>query len=192
VRTPDGATFEPNHGAPPAGGKSSDAMTDPSRKSLPAGLNLWSGSESETDAFGRQIAAALEPGLVVGLIGDLGAGKTRLVRAIATALGADPDAVNSPTFVLLQRYEARLPVFHFDTYRLRNAHEFADLGPEEFFDAGGVCFVEWADRVSEMLPDDHLRIEIAATGPTARLIRLEATGPKSRAVLGRLQGQTKP
>jgi len=143
-------------------------------------------SEHETDEFGRRLAAAVEPDLVVGLVGDLGAGKTRLVRAVATVLGADPAGVNSPTFVLIQRYEARLPVFHFDTYRLRDADEFADLGPEEYFSAGGVCFVEWANRVEETLPLDHLRIEITPTGETSRLLRLSATGPVSRRVLDRL------
>jgi tRNA threonylcarbamoyladenosine biosynthesis protein TsaE len=139
-------------------------------------------SEAETDDLGRRIAAAVEPGLVVALVGELGAGKTRLVRAVATALGADPDHVNSPTFVLIQRYDARIPVFHFDTYRLRDADEFADLGPEEFFTAGGVCFVEWADRVAELIPDDHLRIDIETIGPTERVFRLAAHGPRSARV----------
>lgn len=143
-------------------------------------------SEAETDEFGRRLAAAVEPGLVVALVGDLGAGKTRLVRAVATALGADPAEVNSPTFVLIQRYDARLPVFHFDTYRLRDADEFADLGPEEYFTAGGVCFVEWANRVEETLPLDHLRVDITPTGETNRSFRLAATGPLSRRVLDRL------
>ena len=142
-------------------------------------------AESETDELGGKLARALEPGLVVALVGDLGAGKTRLVRAVATALGADDNEVNSPTFVLVQSYTARLPVFHFDTYRLRDADEFSELGPEEYFEAGGVSFIEWADRVADSLPDDHLRIEMAATGPTTRLIRFEATGPKSQQVLDR-------
>lgn len=161
-------------------------MNDTDGQDDASGRTFWVASESDTDDLGRKLAEAVEPGLVVALVGDLGAGKTRLVRAVATALGADPDVVNSPTFVLIQRYDARLPVFHFDTYRLRDADEFADLGPEEYFTADGVCFVEWADRVAEMLPDDHLRIEISATGPTMRLIRLEATGPHSRAVLDRV------
>ena len=149
-------------------------------------LTVVAASEQDTDALGRRIARAAEPGLVVALVGELGAGKTRLVRDVATALGADPNVVNSPTFVLIQRYDARIPVFHFDTYRLRDADEFADLGPEEYFLAGGVCFVEWADRVAELLPDDQLRIDIAATGQTTRQIRLTATGPKSAAVLRRI------
>lgn len=145
-------------------------------------------SEDDTDTLGRRLAGAIEPGLVVALVGELGAGKTRFVRSVATALGADPNIVNSPTFVLVQQYDARIPVIHCDTYRLRDEDEFADLGPEELFDAGGVCFIEWADRVAEALPDDHLRIEITATGPTERKFRLEATGPQSRRVLERVGG----
>ncbi|MBA3312325.1 MAG: tRNA (adenosine(37)-N6)-threonylcarbamoyltransferase complex ATPase subunit type 1 TsaE [Planctomycetaceae bacterium] len=143
-------------------------------------------SVEDTDVLGGKLATAIEPGIVVALVGELGAGKTRLVRAMATALGADPHEVNSPTFILVQRYNARFPLFHFDAYRLRDADEFADLGPEEYFDSRAVCFVEWADRVADSLPVDHLRVEIAATSETARLIRFDATGPKSRAVLSRL------
>ena len=143
-------------------------------------------SEAETDAIGRRLAAAVEPGLTVALIGDLGAGKTRLVRAAAAALGADPETVNSPTFVLLQQYAARLPVFHFDTYRLADADEFAELGPEEQFTARGVCFVEWADRVMDALPEDVLRIEMTNTGPQSRTLRVTAQGGIAQQVLGRM------
>jgi tRNA threonylcarbamoyladenosine biosynthesis protein TsaE len=142
---------------------------------------------AETDRLGQHLAAAIEPGVVVSLVGELGAGKTRLVRAVATALGATPESVNSPTFVLIQRYDGRMPVYHLDTYRLRDADEFAELGPEEFFNREGVCFVEWGDRVVDSLPIDLLRIEIAATAETCRLIRIEATGPQSGAVLVRLR-----
>ena len=152
-----------------------------------ASCRLNVASEAEMDCFGKKLSEALTAGLVVALAGDLGAGKTRLVRAVATALGADEAVVNSPTFVLVQRYEARLPIFHFDTYRLRDADEFADLGPEETFAAGGICFVEWADRVEDALPDDHLKIEIDATGPTSRRIALTATGPQSLATVNRLR-----
>src|SRR5262245_14918163 len=101
-----------------------------------------------TRAFGRQLAEVLFPGAVVALIGPLGAGKTHLVRAVAEGLGLkDARAVSSPTFVLIQEYAARLPVYHFDAYRLRSAAEFFDLGAHEYFEGRGVCFVEWADRV---------------------------------------------
>ena len=143
-------------------------------------------SETETDRLGERIARAVRPGLVVALIGDLGAGKTRLVRAVAIALGADPSVVNSPTFVLVQTYEARIPIFHCDTYRLRDSDEFSDLGSEEFFDGGGVCFIEWADRVEDALPNDLLRIKIKATGAGSRCVTMTATGPTSRDVLSRI------
>src|SRR5271167_1039109 len=93
-----------------------------------------------TEAFGRRLGALLFPGAVVALVGPLGAGKTHLVRAIAEGLAiADSRAVSSPTFVLIQEYDARLPIYHFDAYRLRGPAEFVDLGVHEYFAAGGVC-----------------------------------------------------
>lgn len=148
--------------------------------------------ESETDRLGAMLAEAAEPGLVVGLIGTLGAGKTRLVRATATALGADPSSVNSPTFVLIQEYLGRIPVFHFDTYRLRDVRAFADLGAEEYFGGEGICFVEWADRVASELPRDLLKIEVEVLSPTARQFRFTASGPMSRRVLTRLTSAASP
>ncbi len=144
-------------------------------------------SEQDTDSLGAMLADAAEPGLVVGLIGPLGAGKTRLVRATATALGADPSSVSSPTFVLIQEYFGRIPVYHFDTYRLRDVRAFADLGAEEYFSGDGVCFVEWADRVELELPRDFLRIEVIVLAPNSRRFRISASGPLSRRVLGRLK-----
>ena len=144
-------------------------------------------SEHDTDRLGALLAESAEPGLVVGLIGSLGAGKTRLVRATATALGADPSSVNSPTFVLIQEYLGRIPVFHFDTYRLRDVQAFADLGAEEYFGGDGLCFVEWADRVLSELPRDLLRIEVTVLTPTARRFRFSANGSQSQQVLTRLK-----
>lgn len=144
-------------------------------------------SEQDTDALGAKLAEAAEPGLVVGLIGQLGAGKTRLVRATATALGADPSSVSSPTFVLIQEYFGRIPVYHFDTYRLRDVRAFADLGADEYFSGDGVCFVEWADRVASELPRDLLRIEVTVLAPTARRFRITASGPLSQRALSRMK-----
>jgi tRNA threonylcarbamoyladenosine biosynthesis protein TsaE len=113
-----------------------------------------------TEAFGRRLGERLFPGAVIALVGTLGAGKTHLVRAVAEALGANPAAVNSPTFVLIQEYAGRLPIFHFDAYRLVTTREFAELGAHEYFESGGVCLVEWADKVEPVLPKEHLRIAI--------------------------------
>ncbi len=148
--------------------------------------------EQDTDSLGTMLAEAAEPGLVVGLIGQLGAGKTRLVRATATALGADPSSVSSPTFVLIQEYFGRIPVYHFDTYRLRDVRAFADLGAEEYFSGDGICFVEWADRVASELPRDLLRIEVEVLSPTARRFRFTASGRVSQRVLQRLNRECRP
>jgi tRNA threonylcarbamoyladenosine biosynthesis protein TsaE len=142
--------------------------------------------ESATTRLGERLAAVLEPGTVVALIGNLGAGKTRLVRAVAEGAGVDRHEINSPTFVLVHEYEGRFPIYHFDTYRLHDESEFASLGAAEYFDGAGVCFVEWADRVAGLIPADHLRIEISTTGETSREFRLMGFGPGSQRIVNTL------
>ena len=112
-------------------------------------------NEAATDRLGKVLAEVLPPGTVIALIGTLGAGKTRLVQSVAAALGVPRDEVTSPTFVLVNEYlNGQLPVYHFDTYRLRDVDEFLELGPEEYFNGAGLTFIEWADRVSDCLPAD--------------------------------------
>jgi hydroxypyruvate reductase len=154
--------------------------------------NEWrftSTSETETERLAEHLARSLEPGTVVALVGNLGAGKTRLVRGVALALGVDRQAIASPTFVLVHEYAGRLPIYHFDTYRLKKPGDFLDLGADEYLNSEGVCFIEWADRVRDFLPADHLRIEIAATGETTRDFRFRATGPKSARALNHLASE---
>jgi tRNA threonylcarbamoyladenosine biosynthesis protein TsaE len=132
-----------------------------------------------TTAFGRRLGAALFPGAVVALVGPLGAGKTHLARAIAEGLGMrDGRAVSSPTFGLIHEYSARLPVYHFDVYRLRTPAEFLDLGAHEYFDAGGVSLIEWADKIQSFLPAEYLCIDIEVTGESTRRAKLTALGEK--------------
>jgi tRNA threonylcarbamoyladenosine biosynthesis protein TsaE len=143
-----------------------------------------------TAAFGQRLGSLLFPGAVVALVGELGAGKTHLARAIAVGLGvADGRVVTSPTFVLVQEYSGRLPIFHFDAYRVHGEAEFAELGADEYFQAGGVCLVEWADRVSGCLPAEHLRVTLEITGETTRRAVLEAHGAAHEAVLGVLESR---
>ncbi len=140
-----------------------------------------------TSRFGRCLGQLLFPGSTVALIGPLGAGKTALVRAVAEGLDTpDPRAVSSPTFVLIHEYRGRLPVYHFDTYRLRKPAEFFDLGVGEYFDGVGVCLVEWADRVEEHLPDEHLRVTLSITGETGRRAHVEARGARYEPLLRQL------
>jgi tRNA threonylcarbamoyladenosine biosynthesis protein TsaE len=152
-------------------------------------LVLHSDSPEATLAIGRTLGRAAEPGLVVALIGPLGAGKTQLVRGVAEGLEvADSRIVSSPTFVLIQEYAGRLPIYHFDTYRLTRPEHFIELGPDEYFESGGVCLVEWADRVAEFLPPRRLDVHFAIGGKSSRELRFSATASsREAAVLERLQ-----
>lgn len=136
-------------------------------------------NESDTECLGAAIANVLPTGTVVALIGPLGAGKTRLVQSVAAALGVAPGTVTSPTFVLVNEYTGgRLPVYHFDTYRLKDDDEFLNLGPEEYFDSAGFTFVEWADRVAALLPFERLEITIEPTSETERRFSIRGTTPR--------------
>jgi tRNA threonylcarbamoyladenosine biosynthesis protein TsaE len=138
-----------------------------------------------TQALGRQLGRLLFPGACVALVGPLGAGKTWLVRAIAEGLEVrDSRCVTSPTFVLIQEYSGRLPIYHFDTYRLAGPAAFADLGVHEHLEGTGVCLIEWADRVEGCLPEEHLRISLRVTGQTRREATVEARGERYEGMLG--------
>src|SRR6476659_7787448 len=141
-------------------------------------------TERDTERLGTALASVLRPGTVVALIGPLGAGKTRLVQAVATALGVPPGRVTSPTFVLVNEYTGgRLPVYHFDTYRLKDDYEFLNLGPDEYFDSAGITFVEWADRVAHLLPQERLEITIEPTGETQRRFSIRGTSEQMQHVV---------
>jgi tRNA threonylcarbamoyladenosine biosynthesis protein TsaE len=141
-------------------------------------LTFRAKSEAETDRLGAALAAALPPGTTVALIGTLGAGKTRLVQAVARALGVPSEAATSPTFVLVNEYRGRLPVYHFDAYRLRDEDEFLQLGPDEYFEGNGITFVEWANRVADCLPAERIEIRCEAVGETERRFTMSATAPR--------------
>jgi tRNA threonylcarbamoyladenosine biosynthesis protein TsaE len=142
-----------------------------------------------TEAFGRRLGTLLFPGAIIALVGPLGAGKTHLTRAVVEGLGGDGGSVTSPTFVLIQEYAARLPVYHFDAYRLSGGADFFDLGAHEYFEGGGVCLVEWADRVPGALPAEHLLVELTVTGETARRVRVEGCGPRHAALARALRSE---
>jgi len=126
-----------------------------------------------TDRLGQQLARHLPPGSVVALSGTLGAGKTRLVQAIAAACGVDPADVTSPTFVLCREYHGTRTIYHLDAYRLKDEDEFLELGPEEMFASGGLVFIEWAERVASYLPPDCVEITLEVTGETSRRATLK-------------------
>ena len=134
-------------------------------------------NEEKLREYGKRLGAGLEPGGVIALTGELGAGKTTLAKAIAAGLGVT-EAVTSPTFTLICEYgSGRLPFYHFDVYRLPEkeegaAAEMSELDFEEYFYGGGVTVVEWADRVAGLMPENALWIEIAYTeDPGLREVR---------------------
>ena len=143
-------------------------------------------SEQATNRLGTALAESLPPGTTVALCGTLGAGKTYLVKAIAVAMGVDPDQVISPTFVLCREYEGKHPIYHLDAYRIRDDDEFLELGPEEYFDSTGITFVEWADRVETCLPDNRLEIRIEPVDRRRRKVALVPHGEGLETVATRI------
>lgn len=113
----------------------------------------------ETKRFGIKLGSLLKPRDVVCLIGDLGAGKTTLTKSIGLGLGVD-DYITSPTFVLINEYTGRIPVYHFDVYRLENVEELYDLGFDEYFYGKGVSIIEWADKIEKLLPEERIVLDI--------------------------------
>ncbi|MEE0772076.1 MAG: tRNA (adenosine(37)-N6)-threonylcarbamoyltransferase complex ATPase subunit type 1 TsaE [Anaerovoracaceae bacterium] len=117
-------------------------------------------NEAETVEFGAEIGRKAVAGAVIALTGDLGAGKTTLTKAIAAGLGVE-DVITSPTFNIVKEYDTgRLPLYHFDVYRIGDEDEMYELGYEEYFYGEGVCVVEWADLIPELIPEEAIRINI--------------------------------
>ena len=129
-------------------------------------------SPAETEALGAALGRVLTPGTVIAYRGDLGAGKTAFTRGLARGLGyADP--VTSPTYTIVNEYlGGRLPLFHFDMYRLRSSEDLWDIGWEDYLDRGGVCAVEWSENVDDAM-EDALYITIEKLGEDSRRITLE-------------------
>ena len=123
-------------------------------------MEHYSSSVQEPEALGRALAQHLTPGTVVAFTGDLGAGKTAVVRGMAQGLGI-AQRVTSPTFTIVNEYEGgRLPLFHFDMYRLGSADDLFDIGWEDFLRRGGICAVEWSETVQEALDADTIYVDI--------------------------------
>lgn len=131
-------------------------------------------SPAETEALGARLAEALDAGRVVAFTGDLGAGKTAFVSGMARALGVE-ERVTSPTFTIVNEYEGgRLPLFHFDMYRLGDANELFHIGWEDYLARGGICAVEWSENVAEAIEPDAVRVSIVrGDGDSDRMITIE-------------------
>ena len=130
--------------------------------------------EEQTEALGVRLGQLIQPGAVIAYTGDLGAGKTAFTRGLARGLGI-PDRVTSPTFTIVNEYEGgRLPLFHFDMYRLGSADELFDIGWEDYRNRGGVCAVEWSENVAEAMETGTIRVSIRREGDeNSRVIGIE-------------------
>lgn len=141
-------------------------------------MQITTHSADETQALGQKLASRLAPGDVIAYFGDLGAGKTAFTRGLAQGLGIT-DPVTSPTYTIVNEYlSGRIPLFHFDMYRLSSSDELFDIGWEDYLSRGGVCAVEWSENVEDALQDAiHVTIEKDADEPDTRHITITG-GPR--------------
>jgi tRNA threonylcarbamoyladenosine biosynthesis protein TsaE len=141
-------------------------------------------SAAATTRLGRRLGRLLQPGDVVALVGQLGAGKTQLVRGACAGAGVAPGDVSSPTFAIVQTYRGRLPIHHADLYRLGDLDELYATGFMDLLGSDGAMLVEWADRIGGWLPPEHLviRLEEVARQPSSRRVSLEAAGERHAAL----------
>ena len=133
--------------------------------------------EAETSAAGTEIAKMLRPGDVIAMYGGLGAGKTAFVRGVAQGLGLAA-RVSSPTFTIVNEYLGRIPLFHFDMYRLSSSDELFDIGWEDYLERGGVCAVEWSENVQDAFFSDTIIVNIEKLGDSER--KITVTFPEGR------------
>ncbi len=151
-------------------------------------LELNTRGPDETRRLGELFGSLLPGGTVVALTGELGAGKTVLTKGLARGLGVTDDReVTSPSFVLVNEYQGRVPIYHLDLYRLPEAAEVEELGWTEFMGGPGVTVVEWAERAAELLPQDRIDIDIHWVGLEERAFRFEGKGPGGAETVRRLK-----
>ncbi len=148
---------------------------------------LLSKSAEETIEFGKRLGKLLAGGETIALTGQLGSGKTVLVKGLAEGLGVKSSKyVNSPSFVILKEYKGRVPLYHFDIYRLNEASDFATVGYAEYFYGKGVSVIEWADKILELLPKEFLRIDIKIKGENERGFAITPRGGRYKKLLAKL------
>jgi len=151
-------------------------------------LHLSSRCPEDTLAIARALGSCLAGGDLVALTGDLGAGKTLFCKGIGESLGISPGNITSPSFTIATRHEARLPLTHVDVYRLESVVEALEIGLDEMFAGEGVCVVEWAEKVTELLPTDCVRVTFTISDEDERAISVSAPDqPRFHGFLSRSQ-----
>ena len=141
----------------------------------------------ETIQLGELIGAALKPGMVIGLSGELGTGKTQLIKGLAKGLGVDDRYyVTSPSFTIINEYPGRIPLNHFDLYRLEGTDPIEELGYEEYFYGERVTVIEWAEKILPLLPENRLMVEITHQGENRRKFRITGLGNPYNHIVGEI------
>lgn len=136
-------------------------------------LNILSHSPEQTAQIAQEFASQLKRGDIVAFFGDLGSGKTTFLKSLIAQLNSiSSDDVHSPTFSYLHIYPGEIPVYHFDLYRLKESSDFISLGFQEFFQAGGICFLEWSEKITSLLPDKTIKITLLHAGQDKRYIQV--------------------
>ncbi len=133
-------------------------------------------NEKATILLGERLAGFFKPGSVVAFYGELGSGKTTMIKGFAQGLGVR-ETVKSPSFVIVTEYKGRIPVYHIDLYRITSPDELVEIGVESYLQGDGVCFIEWAERAESILPDNTVRIHLTVT-PSGRKIVIDNLAPE--------------
>jgi tRNA threonylcarbamoyladenosine biosynthesis protein TsaE len=145
-------------------------------------------SSAETIRIGKSIGSRLLPGDVVALMGELGAGKTQLIKGIATGVGVGkPTYISSPSFTLINEYPGRIPFYHIDLFRLGWEKEAEELGLEDYFQSEGITVIEWADKIPSLLPKEMLLIHIVYTGKNKRFLEITGKGKRYLNLVDQIQ-----
>lgn len=152
-------------------------------------LDLILSSPDETESLGFIIGRLLHGGEVLALIGDLGVGKTVLVRGMVAGLDMPAESVTSPTFLIVHEYQGRLPIIHIDMYRLQRVEEVESIGLADYLRTDVVVAIEWADRFPQLLPEDRLELKFSHRTRTTRSLRVEARGTSSRSLFARIKSE---
>ena len=147
-------------------------------------INIYLENENKTKEIGYKLGKLLQPGSVICLIGDLGAGKTTMTQSLAKALEVE-DYITSPTFTIVNEYEGRIPLYHFDVYRIGSSDEMYDIGYDEYINGEGVCIIEWANLIDDILPDEYLYIELKYKDMSREMI-LNPVGEKYEKIVEEL------
>jgi tRNA threonylcarbamoyladenosine biosynthesis protein TsaE len=130
-------------------------------------------SSDETIALGKKVGVKLKPGDIVGFYGELGSGKTTMIKGVAIGLGVkEQDIVKSPSFIMVNEYKGRYPIYHIDLYRIKNAEEILSIGFDEYLYDNGVCLIEWAEKAEKELPENIIKVELEVVSPDERKVKI--------------------